>query len=163
MKLFPKYIFLSILFLLFINVYGQEIKVYDQFSDFEPLLQKSNDTTYVVNFWATWCKPCVKELPEFQALNKKFKDQKFKMILVSLDFKNQVETKVKDFIREREIQAEVVLLADSKQHLWIDKVNPEWSGSIPVTLIYNDNFNFFKEGSMIFEELNELITNNIKK
>lgn len=163
MKLFPKYIFLSILFLLFINVYGQEIKVYDQFSDFEPLLQKSNDTTYVVNFWATWCKPCVKELPEFQALNKKFKDQKFKMILVSLDFKNQVETKVKDFIREREIQAEVVLLADSKQHLWIDKVNPEWSGSIPVTLIYNNNFNFFKEGSVTFEELNELITNNIKK
>lgn len=163
MKYLVKSVLILVVCLLYLGSTAQEIKVYGQFSEFEPLLQKSNDTTYVINFWATWCKPCVKELPEFQELNKKFKDQKFKMILVSLDFENQVESKVKPFIKERGIQAEVVLLADSKQHLWIDKVNPEWSGSIPITLIYNMDFDFFKEGSMTFEELNELITKNIKQ
>jgi thiol-disulfide isomerase/thioredoxin len=163
MKFLIKYLFLFLIIGFFSDIEGQEIKVYQQFSDFQPSLQKSNDTTYVVNFWATWCKPCIEELPEFQALNKKYKEQKFKMILVSLDFEKQLDSKVKPFIEEKGIEAEVVLLADSKQHLWIDQVNKEWSGSIPVTLIYNKDFNFFKEGSMTFEELNELITNNIKQ
>ncbi len=64
----------------------QDIPVFKKFEDFEYLLEKDNDTTYVINFWATWCLPCVKELPEFEEINQHFKDKKFKMILVSLDF-----------------------------------------------------------------------------
>lgn len=122
-----------------------------------------NDTTYVVNFWATWCKPCVKELPEFEEVNQHFKSKKFKMILVSLDFDTQLDSKVKPFVKDQNIQSKVVLLADTKQNDWIDKVNPEWSGSIPVTVIYNNDFYFFKEGSMSYDELNEIITKNIKQ
>jgi hypothetical protein len=85
------------------------------------------------------------------------------MILVSLDFETQVESKVIPFIKERNIEAEVVVLADSKQHQWIDKVHPDWSGSIPITLIHNKDFAYFKEGTLTYEELNELITNNIIK
>jgi thiol-disulfide isomerase/thioredoxin len=154
-------IIISFAFLAMHSIQGQAIKIYDDFADFEPLLQKSNDTVYVVNFWATWCKPCVKELPEFQEINKKFMGEKFRMILVSLDFESQVDSKVKPFIKERDIKAEVVVLADSKQHQWIDKVDPDWSGSIPITLVYNKDFRFFKEGTVTFEELNELITKNL--
>jgi thiol-disulfide isomerase/thioredoxin len=143
------------------SVSGQDVEVYMKYDDLRPELTKSNDTTYVINFWATWCKPCVKELPEFQKINQEFKNQKFKMILVSLDFESQVESKVKPFINERNIEAEVVVLADSKQHQWIDKVHPEWSGSIPITLIHNKDFAYFKEGTLTYEELNKLITDNI--
>lgn len=146
-----------------VKLYSQEITVFENFSDFEYILQKNNDTTYVVNFWATWCKPCVKELPEFEEVNQHFKSKKFKMILVSLDFDTQLDSKVKPFVKDQNIQSEVVLLADTKQNDWIDKVNPEWSGSIPVTVIYNNDFYFFKEGSMSFDELNEIITKNIKQ
>jgi len=142
-------------------LFAQEVAVFEKYSDFEYLLKKENDTTYVVNFWATWCKPCVKELPEFEEINQHFKNRKFKMILVSLDFDTQLESKVKPFINEKNIQSEVVLLADTKQNDWIDKVNSDWSGSIPVTIIYNTDFYFFKEGSMSFDELNELLTKNI--
>lgn len=141
---------------------GQTIKVYKNFADFEPQLHKSSDTTYVINFWATWCKPCVEEMPEFLEINKKFEKQKFKMILVSLDFDTQLETKVKPFIRENHIQAEVVLLDDPRQNQWIDRVNKDWSGAIPITVIYNKNFYFFHEGTLTFEKLNELITKNSK-
>lgn len=151
--------------LLFVGtvVYTQDIIVFEQYEEFAPLLKKRNDTTYVINFWATWCKPCVKELPDFIEVNDKFKNDKFKMILVSMDFDSQLESKVKPFILANNINAEVVLLADSKQHKWIDKVDPEWSGSIPITIIFNKDFYFFREGSVNSEELNEIINKNIKK
>lgn len=154
-----------LLFLLFfISVFAvksQDIEIYDHFEDFAPLLEVKNDTTYVFNFWSTWCKPCVKEMPHFIDADEKFKGQKFKMIFVSLDFKTQLGSKVIPFVNEREIKAKVVLLADSKYHIWIDKVNAEWAGSIPMTIIFNKDFYFFKEGSMNFNELNEIISKNL--
>lgn len=144
-----------------IAVTSQDVKVYDHFEEFAPLLETNNDTTYVLNFWATWCKPCVEEMPYFIELNKKFNDSKFKMVLVNLDFKTQLETRVKPFIQNNSIDAKVIMLADSKQHRWIDKVNTDWSGSIPITIIYNKDFYFFREGSINFDELNEIITKNL--
>jgi thiol-disulfide isomerase/thioredoxin len=148
----------------FINpMISQDVRLFETFDDFEHVLQQKNDTTYVINFWATWCVPCVKEMPEFMKVNNKFGQEKFKMILVSLDFESQLESRVKPFIKESNIDAEVILLADSKQHKWIDKVDKNWGGSIPATLIYNKDFYLFREETMTFEQLNEIITKNIKK
>jgi thiol-disulfide isomerase/thioredoxin len=58
----------------------------------------STDTIYVVNFWATWCKPCVEELPIFDSLNLEVKGQAIKVLLVNLDFVEK-QRKVKDFLR----------------------------------------------------------------
>lgn len=163
MKQMIQYIVIGLLVSYPLLVNSQSFKVYNSFDDFEPLLEQKNDTLYVINFWATWCDPCVKELPDFQQVNQKFKNDRFKMILVSLDFEKQLESKVKPFVREKQIDAEVVLLTDTKQNQWIDKVDKQWSGSIPITVIYSSDFYFFKEGSMDFEELNEIITKNIKQ
>ena len=160
---FLKYILLSAFLLLAYFSIGQKIAVYDKYDDFEHLLKFKNDTTYVVNFWATWCKPCVEELPAFEQINKKYNGQKFKMILVSLDFESQLESRVKPFLKENNITAEVVMLTDSKTNVWIDKVNEKWTGSIPVTVIYNNDFYYFREDSFTFDELNEIITKNIKQ
>ena len=51
-----------------------EIKVMD-FDEFRPLLYKDNDTTYVVNFWATWCPPCIAEMPSIQKLYEDYQDK----------------------------------------------------------------------------------------
>lgn len=142
---------------------AQDIKVYESFEDFEPLLHNENDTTYVINFWATWCKPCVEEMPGFIELDEKFRNEKFKLILTSMDFETQINSHVKPFIEKNNIKSEVVLLADSKAHEWIDKVDENWSGSIPITIIYNKDFYYFKEGMLSYNELEELITNNLKK
>ena len=74
------------------------------FAQLEPLLNQKNDTTYVVNYWATWCAPCVKEIPYFEKLNEEYKSSKVKVILVNLDFPNQYESRLIPFVKERNIK-----------------------------------------------------------
>ena len=131
-----------------------DFPVYTSFSQFEPWLHLESDTTYVVNFWATWCKPCVEELPYFEALTEKYKDDKVRVILVSLDFAKQIESKLLPFLDKHQLQSEVIAMVDGKANSWIDKVHPEWSGAIPITLIYNkENRKFISEQFADAEEL----------
>jgi thiol-disulfide isomerase/thioredoxin len=139
-----------------------QIKVHN-FESFRPMLSKDNDTTYVINFWATWCAPCVKELPDFEKINKQFRNRKFKMLLVSLDFRKSLETRLIPFVSERGLEAEVVLLHEPDANVWIDKIDPTWTGSIPATLIYNRDFRQFREGSYSYNELYQLIIHNLKQ
>ena len=119
------------------------IPVYEKFDDLEGIFHFKNDTTYVINFWATWCKPCIEELPYIEAFRLKNKDKKIKVILCSLDFPNQLENKLLPFIRKEKLAATVIVLLDGKYNDWIDKVSPEWSGAIPATYIYNNDKNYF--------------------
>ena len=117
---------------------AQDIKVvsFEEFQKQE--LEREHDKLYVYNFWATWCKPCVKELPYFESLKDKYGEQ-VEVVLVSLDFIKQLDSKLKPFVKEKELKSQVVLLNDTRYNTWIDKVSPEWSGSIPATLILNNS------------------------
>lgn len=117
-------------------VHTQDVKVVS-FKELSAWMDKGNDTTYVINFWATWCSPCVEELPHFEVINEKFGNEKVKVLLVSLDFKSQLTSKVKPFIEKKEIRSTVLLLDEPDANSYIDKVSPEWSGAIPATLIVN--------------------------
>src|SRR5690606_17137090 len=115
-------------------------------------LQK-NDSIYVVNFWATWCKPCVRELPAFEKIASEYSNKKVKILLVSLDFPDKIEDQVIPFIKKNNIQSEVVLLDDADANSWIPKISPQWSGAIPATVIYKNDTRKFYEQSFTFEEL----------
>lgn len=128
------------------------IPVYD-FSAFEPLINKDDGKTYIVNFWATWCKPCIKELPAFESINEKYGDKGVEVILVSLDFSEKLESQVVPFVEKHGLESDVVLLDDVDSNSWIPKVSENWSGAIPATLIYNNNERKFYEGSFTYEEL----------
>lgn len=128
--------------------------VYENFSDLEYLFQYQNDTTYVINFWATWCKPCVAELPYFEQLHAERGNEKMKVILVSLDFAKDVETKLVKFVEQRKLKPQVIALTDGKYNTWIDKVHPDWGGAIPVTYIYRGEQKLFHDQQYdSFEEL----------
>lgn len=128
------------------------VKSYD-FSGIENILKKQNDTTYIVNFWATWCVPCVEELPNFEKLNSDYKDKKVKVVLVSIDFPKMVESNLLPFIEKHDLKSEVVHLNDPDANSWINKVDPTWSGAIPATVIYKKDKRTFYEKSFTFEEL----------
>jgi thiol-disulfide isomerase/thioredoxin len=117
------------------------------------ILQKNNDTTYVVNFWATWCKPCVKEMPYFEQLGEKYAKDRVKVIFVSLDFPDRLESQVVPFIEKNNIRSEVVLLDDDDANSWIPKVSDQWQGAIPATLMFSNVKRAFYERSFTFEEL----------
>lgn len=136
---------------------GISVKSYD-YSGLEYFLTKDNDTTYVVNFWATWCVPCVEELPHFEKLNAKYKDDKVKVILVSLNMPKMVENKLLPFIKENQLKSEVLYLRDPDANSWIPKVDSTWSGAIPATLIYNRDTRRFFEKSFSYEELEKEVS-----
>lgn len=114
-----------------------------------------SDTTYVINFWATWCGPCVKELPYFEKLNEVYAGKKVKVILVSLDFVADYDSKLVRFVKRKKIRSEVLLLNESKPNEFIDKIDPRWQGSIPATLIVNNTMNYkaFFEQELTYEFL----------
>jgi thiol-disulfide isomerase/thioredoxin len=158
----PTALVLFLLLLLTIPVMSQDVKVVD-FKGLESVLNLRNDTTYVVNFWATWCIPCIKELPYFQKIDSKYKDENVKVLLVSLDFLKHIDTRLRPFIEKHEIIADVMLLNDPDSNSWIDKVSPDWSGALPATVIYNRNFRAFYEKSFTYEELQSIINQNLIK
>ena len=122
------------------------IKTYT-YNEIEPLLKKQNDTTYIINFWATWCAPCVKELPVFEKLNTNYSNKKVKILLVCLDFPNHVNSKLIPFLERKKLKCEVVLLNDINEDYWIKAIDENWSGAIPATIIYSKNKRNFYEQS----------------
>lgn len=137
---------------------GVSVKAYD-FDKLEYFLTQKNDTTYVVNFWATWCVPCVEELPHFEKLNANYKDHKVKVMLVSLDMFKMVESKLLPFIKEKQLKSDIVYLRDSDQNTWLPKVDSTWSGALPATLIYNKDKRKFFEKSFTYAELEKEVSN----
>jgi thiol-disulfide isomerase/thioredoxin len=129
------------------------------YNELKPLLNKIDNKTYVINFWATWCAPCVKELPAFEKLKEQYAEMNVEVLLVSLDFPKQKEKKLIPFINRKKIHSKVVLLDDVNEDYWIKEINDQWSGAIPATLIYNANSRKFYEQSFDYTTLeNELKT-----
>ena len=135
-----------------------------KFEELEKAYTKQNDTLYVVNYWATWCVPCIEELPHFMELNTEYSnEQKFKMILVSLDKLEVLNTSVKALIAKKNIVTDVYLLHDIKRmNDWIPAINEDWSGAIPATAFYKNGKQLaFNEGKLSKEELQKLIQKNL--
>lgn len=129
-----------------------DLEVYD-YEGIKPFLNKKDDKVYVVNFWATWCAPCVKELPYFEELNAKYQGKNVEVLLVSLDFPRHYDKKLKPFIKKNGLQSKVIALDDPDQNKWIPAISKDWSGAIPATIIYNANARKFYERSFNYAEL----------
>jgi len=129
------------------------LEVYD-FQGLEKYLNKSDDKVYVVNFWATWCAPCVKELPYFEKLNEEYPNQ-VEVILVSLDFPSKYESNLKPYIKKNNLKSKVVALNDTDSNSWIPKVSEDWTGAIPATIIYKKDKRNFYEQSFDYKQLEQ--------
>ncbi|MET3034674.1 TlpA disulfide reductase family protein [Chryseobacterium sp. NRRL B-14859] len=135
-----------------------------KYEELEKRIQKEKETFLVVNFWATTCAPCVKELPHFMEINDQYSgNPNFKMILVSLDRLVDKERVLK-FIKNKNLTAEVILLDDIKRmNTWIPRFENNWDGNIPVTLFYkNGEKVYFNDGEMSKEELEKKISENLQ-
>lgn len=121
------------------------------------VIKPGNDTLFVVNFWATWCKPCVTELPYFENANAQFAAQKAKVVFVSLNSVKEMP-QVESFVAQKQIKADVMLLNAGNPNNWIDTVDMSWSGAIPCTAMYrNGKKVFFYEGEFTRNQLDSII------
>lgn len=119
----------------------------------------NQDTTYIVNFWASWCAPCVAELPQFAALQKHYAQEKVKVLLVSLDFADSYPQKLTTYVARKKITPEVVWFSETKANEFIPKIDNAWSGALPGTMIVQQrsNYKLFMEKSVTEEEIRQII------
>ncbi|MEX2566283.1 MAG: TlpA disulfide reductase family protein [Cyclobacteriaceae bacterium] len=125
------------------------------FNEFEEIIDKPSEKLRIYNFWATWCAPCIKEMPDFEKINKELTD--VDLVFISMDDGRRPE-RVTSFIEKKGIASPVLLLDDIDFNRWINKVNENWSGAIPATLFINsEGDRHFHEGQLSEQELRELI------
>ena len=129
-----------------------DLEVYD-FEGLKPFLNREDDKIHVINFWATWCAPCVKELPYFEKLKSEYGNKNVDFTLVSLDFPHMYDSKLKPFILKQQLKSKVIALDDVDSNSWIAQVDEGWSGSLPATIIYKNGERKFFEKSFTYEEL----------
>lgn len=113
----------------------------------------------VINFWATFCKPCIAELPHFQAVAEKYKKEGVKLLLVSLDMKEAYPKTIGAFLKKRKITAPVYFLNETDADLFIPAVDSTWSGVIPATLFIHHakNYRSFTENELSRKSFEEEI------
>jgi thiol-disulfide isomerase/thioredoxin len=118
----------------------------------------SKDTLYIINFWATWCAPCVGELSEFNSLKKHYANEPVKVLLVSLDFKEDYPYKLSQFISRKHLTPEVAWLSDTDPNVFIPKIDNSWQGSIPATVIVapGKQFKQFIEGTITEKQIRRI-------
>jgi thiol-disulfide isomerase/thioredoxin len=106
-------------------------------SQLKERLSGSSNNIVVFNFWATWCAPCVKEMPLFEKLTaEKRPNVKVTLVSMDLDLDPNVE-KVHKFVTRKNLQSEVLILDAKNSNTWIDQVEKQWSGALPATIIVN--------------------------
>ena len=124
----------------------------------EKRFQQGKDTVYVVNFWATWCAPCIKELPIFKKLQSSYASEPLKVLLVSIDLKSKLDKVVNPFVRRNKLANELFLLNEANEKKYIDRISTTWSGALPATLVFNkeNNIRRFYQKELSYSELEEI-------
>lgn len=133
---------------------AQEIKSI-KIADLEKIIDKKNDTLKVINFWASWCVPCIKELPHFVKIASEMKQKPIQFIFVAIE---DTPEKAVNILKKKKIEINSFLLDEDKANEWIDKIDKNWDGTIPFTLIIApNNQRKIHQGELTEEELKKII------
>ncbi len=97
----------------------------------------TSDSVLVINFWATFCKPCVEEIPDLIKYTNKYKKDKVALHLISLDLEDYYPAKIKKFVAAKKYVANITWLDETNADYFCPIISPDWSGAIPATLIVN--------------------------
>ena len=116
-------------------------KRYAEYAAIDPLFRQNDDTTYVINFWATWCRPCLEELPLLQDLQDKNDGGLLRVILVSLDTEDGAIARIPAFLANKGIDLPTVVLTDESGG-WKRELDEKWDGSLPTTVIYRKGLRY---------------------
>ncbi|MBC7875168.1 MAG: TlpA family protein disulfide reductase [Ferruginibacter sp.] len=163
-----KCVALFIVALLAVSVYGQEVKSVKAV-DLEKIIAESK-TPLIINMWATWCMPCIEEIPYFLEEVRKHNvsagsSDSIQLLLVSLDFKEAFPGDISSFAKKRKFTAPIVWLDETNADYFCPKIDAKWSGAIPATLFINNKTGYrkFVEEQISHEKLRQEITAILEK
>ncbi|MGZ5286183.1 MAG: TlpA disulfide reductase family protein [Flavisolibacter sp.] len=132
--------------------------------DLQAAIRNAESPT-IFNFWATFCKPCIEEIPWFEQLVKKYENDGVKLVLVSLDFAESYPKKIADFAAKRKFTAPITFLDETNADVFCPAVDESWSGVLPATLFVNNatKYRSFHEEQIKKDKLEEEIRKLIRK
>lgn len=106
-------------------------------SGLQKLIQERNGKMLLLNFWATWCQPCVEEFPYLVKLSTSHEKNDLEVIGISVDFPDEVESKVVPFLTMHAVPFKVYVAKFDKEEDFINAVDVSWNGAVPATFIYD--------------------------
>lgn len=129
-------------------------------SDVQDHLRAQEGKVRIVNFWATWCAPCVKEFPDFVKLQQDYAERGVEVTFVSVDLHPDEETEraVREFLDRMGVSGQTFIQIDNGEP-FVEALAPEWGGTIPATLIFSPNGTkaAYWEGATTYEHLAEVV------
>ncbi len=153
-----KLLLIAGLFLVGFKANSQDIAKW-KMTELETFMSEKTGEILVINFWATFCKPCIAEIPSFIKISDKYKNDKVKLLLVSLDLPSYYPKKIASFVKKRQYKANIVWLDETDADYFCPKADTSWSGSIPATLMINTKTGYrkFFEGEMSASQYEEAL------
>jgi thiol-disulfide isomerase/thioredoxin len=122
---------------------------------------ESSGKLRLINVWATWCGPCVQEIPEFITIDRMYRERDFEFITISLD---QPEKKSKALERLKKLEASNTnyIYTEKDKYALIEKIDPKWQGALPYTLLVEPGGKIIygKQGTINPQELKRIIVEN---
>jgi thiol-disulfide isomerase/thioredoxin len=139
--------FIAITFLLLnLAAFSQQVKSV-KITELEKTI-KGSKAPLIVNFWATFCVPCLQEIPYFQEITDRYKAKNVSLLLVSLDMKQAYPVKVNEMARRLKLAYPVVWLDETNADYFCPKIDTSWTGGMPSSLFVNNATGYHK----FFEE-----------
>jgi thiol-disulfide isomerase/thioredoxin len=153
----------SVLVFAYANANAQFIPKW-KLNDLKTAISKTEKPT-IFNFWATFCKPCVAEIPYFQQLVKKYEKEGVELVLISLDLSEAYPKQISSFATKYKFTSPIKFLAETNADLFCPAVDESWSGAIPASLFVNNKTGYrkFFEEQLSKEKLEKEIKAMIKK
>lgn len=137
---FVRTLLIFVILLVSYTGFSQEIKKI-KITELQKTITESK-TPLIINFWATYCGPCIEEIPYFQELVKKYEDKDVKLLLVSLDFEDFYPEKIRKFADKMKFTAPIAWLDETNADYFCPKIDTAWSGVMPATLLVNNTRKF---------------------
>ena len=116
-----------------------DIRIVDE-DALRAVLTEARGDVVVLNFWATWCAPCVEELPHFARLVESYGERGLRVITVSFDDPETIESRVRPFVEERDYPFTYLVKTPTngdEYESFVNAIDPSWLGNVPATFIYD--------------------------
>jgi thiol-disulfide isomerase/thioredoxin len=99
----------------------------------------------LVNFWATWCAPCLAEFHEFVTVNRMYRHRDFELVTVSMNRPDEAKD-VLEFLKKKQASNRNLIFASADREPLVNAFDPQWQGEAPYTVLLNP------EGQIIYTE-----------
>jgi len=120
------------------------------------LRQSDSSKLRLINFWATWCGPCVTEFPELVQINRMYRHRDFEMVTVAANYPDE-QKQVLGFLQKQHASNKNLLFGDRDKYKLMEAFDKDWTGALPYTLLLSPT------GAVLYKQQGEIDALELKR